>query len=73
MEEARPRYRGGVGRRKGVGQALQLTHQGFFPPQPLPYESQSAKLSELRFRALLTEGSAERLEVARAYSTLPTR
>jgi hypothetical protein len=35
MEEARPRYRGGVGRRKGVGQALQLTHQGFFPPQPL--------------------------------------
>jgi hypothetical protein len=36
MEAAGPRYRGGVGRREGVGQATQLTHQGFFLPQPPP-------------------------------------
>ena len=35
------------------------------PPQPFPRESQSAKLSELRFRALLTEDGAERLEIAK--------
>jgi hypothetical protein len=38
---------------------MQLTPQGFFPPQPPPHESQSAKQSELRFRALLTEGGAD--------------
>src|SRR5215218_1168075 len=36
------------------------------PPQPHPYESQSAKPSELRFRALLTEGGTKRLELTRA-------
>jgi hypothetical protein len=38
----------------------------FFPPQLPPHKSPSAKLSELRFRALLTEGGTERLELARA-------
>ncbi len=37
-----------------------------FPPQLPPPKSPSAKLSELRFRALLTEGGTERLELARA-------
>ena len=33
MEAIRLRYCGGVGRREGVGQATQLTHLCFFPPQ----------------------------------------
>jgi hypothetical protein len=42
-----------------------LAEQRFIPPQPPPHESQSAKSSELRFRALLTEGDDGRLELAR--------
>ena len=65
LEAARPCHRRGCGGRESVGQAIRLTHQGSFPPQPPPHESQSAKRSELRFRALLTEGDDERLELAR--------
>jgi hypothetical protein len=39
---------------------------GFFPPQLPPQLSESTKLPELRFRALLTEGGAKRLELAKA-------
>jgi hypothetical protein len=66
LEAAGPHPRGSLVGRESVGQAIQLTHQGFSPPQPPPHESQSAKLSELRFRALISEGSAERFEQARA-------
>ena len=38
---------------------------GFFPLQLLLCESQSAKPSELRFRALLMESGAERLELVK--------
>ena len=40
--------------------------RGLIPPQPPPYESQSTKQPQLLFRALLSEGGAERFELTKA-------
>ena len=56
LEEARPRYRGGVGGRERVGQAIQLTHQGFFPPQLPPLGTAESVRDDRRTRKVLFQG-----------------
>jgi hypothetical protein len=56
MEDTGPYSSGVVGRREGVAQAIQLTHQGCFPPQPPPLGAAESVRVDRRTRKVLFEG-----------------